>query len=153
MKQGRQSAILEIIGKYDVETQDELSAILKERGFEVTQATISRDIKELKLIKVQSGNGAYKYAAASNGQHGKLDVLKRVFKETVVSVQQAAALVIVKTITGSANAAAEAIDALNLPEVAGTLAGDNTIFIAVKEEGEQRKIIEELTKLIGSKNA
>ncbi|MGE5495451.1 MAG: arginine repressor [Burkholderiales bacterium] len=153
MKQGRQSAILEIIGKYDVETQDELSAILKERGFEVTQATISRDIKELKLVKVQSGNGTYKYAVASNGQHGKLDVLKRVFKETVVSVQQAAALVIVKTITGSANAAAEAIDALNLPEVAGTLAGDNTIFIAVKEEGEQRKVIEELTKLIGSKNA
>jgi transcriptional regulator of arginine metabolism len=71
----------------------------------------------------------------------------------VVSVQQAAALVIVKTITGSANAAAEAIDAAHLPEVAGTLAGDNTIFNSVKEAGEQRKVIEELTKLIGSKNA
>jgi transcriptional regulator of arginine metabolism len=152
MKQGRQSIILEIISKYDVETQEELSAILKERGFEVTQATISRDIKELKLIKVQAGNGAYKYAASGKEQHGKLDVFKRVFKETVVSVQQAASLVIVKTITGSANAAAEAIDELSMPEVAGTLAGDNTIFIAVKEEGEQKRIIEELTKLIGSKN-
>lgn len=152
MKQGRQSVILEIIDKYDVETQDELSAILKERGFEVTQATISRDIKELKLIKVQAGNGAYKYAASGKEQLGKIDVFKRVFKETVVSVQQAASLVIVKTITGSANAAAEAIDELNMPEVAGTLAGDNTIFIAVKEEGEQKRIIEELTKLIGSKN-
>ena len=112
---------------------------LKERGFEVTQATISRDIKELKLIKVQSGNGTYKYAASSNGQHGKLDVLKRVFKETVVSVQQAASLVDSKTITGSANAAGEAIDELNLPEIVGTLAGDNTIFIAVKEEGNAEK--------------
>jgi transcriptional regulator of arginine metabolism len=152
MKQGRQSVILEIIGKNDVETQDELSAILKDRGFEVTQATISRDIKELKLIKVQARDGRYKYAVSGKEHLGKVDVFKRVFRETVVSVQQAASLVIVKTITGSANAAAEAIDELNMPEVAGTLAGDNTIFIAVKEEGEQRQIIEELTKLISIKN-
>ncbi len=151
MKQGRQSVILEIIDKYDVETQDELSAILKEKGFEVTQATVSRDIKELKLIKVQAGNGSYKYAASGKEQMGKLDVFKRVFRETVVSIQPAASMVIVKTLTGSANAAGEAIDGLNLPDVAGTLAGDNTIFIAVRQEGTQGRIIEELTKLINNK--
>lgn len=152
MKQGRQGVILDIIDKYDVETQDELSAILKEKGFEVTQATISRDIKELKLIKVQSAKGTYKYAASGKEQHGKLDVFKRVFRDTVVSVHQAASLVVIKTMTGSASAAGEAIDELNLPEVAGTLAGDNTIFIAVKEEGMQKKIIEELTKIINPKS-
>lgn len=152
MKQGRQSAILEIINKFDVETQDELSEILKQKGFEVTQATVSRDIKELKLVKLQTGSGAYKYAASGKEQAGKLDVYKRVFRETVVSIQPAASLVIVKTISGSANAAGEAIDAFNLPDVAGTLAGDNTIFIAVKQEGTKGRIIEELTRLVNSKN-
>lgn len=151
MKQGRQNMILELIEKHDVETQDELSEILKQSGFEVTQATISRDIKELKLIKVQAGNGMYKYAASGKEQPGKLDVLKRVFRDTVISVQQAASLVIIKTIPGSANAAAEAIDALELTDIAGTLAGDNTIFIAVKEEGMQKGVIEEINKMKNSK--
>jgi transcriptional regulator of arginine metabolism len=78
-------------------------------------------------------------------------VFKRVFRETVVSVEQAASLVVVRTMTGSANAAAEAIDEMDMPEVAGTLAGDNTIFIAVKEDGMQRRIVEELGKLMRSK--
>jgi transcriptional regulator of arginine metabolism len=151
MKQGRQSMILELIDKYDIETQDELSEVLKEKGFEVTQATISRDIKELKLIKVQSGSGKYKYAASGNEQAGKLDVLKRIFRDTVVSMQQAASLIVIKTLTGSANAAAEAIDKLEMPDIVGTLAGDNTIFVAVREEGTQRKIMEELGKLKSSK--
>jgi transcriptional regulator of arginine metabolism len=151
MKQGRQGVILELIDKYDIETQDELSEVLREKGFEVTQATISRDIKELKLIKVQSGNGAYKYAASGKEQAGKLDVLKRIFRDTVVSMQQAASLIVIKTLTGSANAAAEAIDKLEMPDIVGTLAGDNTIFVAVREEGMQRKIMEELGKLKSSK--
>jgi transcriptional regulator of arginine metabolism len=151
MKQGRQSTILELIDRYDIETQDELSEVLREKGFEVTQATISRDIKELKLIKVQSGNGTYKYAASGTEQSGKLDVLKRIFRDTVVSMQQAASLIVIKTLTGSANAAAEAIDKLEMPDIVGTLAGDNTIFIAVREEGMEKKILEELGKLKSSK--
>jgi transcriptional regulator of arginine metabolism len=151
MKQGRQSVILELIDKYDIETQDELSEVLSEKGFEVTQATISRDIKELKLIKAQSGNGTYKYAASGKEQAGKLDVLKRIFRDTVVSMQQAASLIVIKTLTGSANAAAEAIDKLEMPDIVGTLAGDNTIFVAVREEGMQRRIMEELGKLKSSK--
>jgi arginine repressor len=151
MKQGRQSAILEIIDNHDVETQDQLSEILGSMGFEVTQATISRDIKELKLVKVQGESGAYKYAVAGKGQLGKLDVFKRVFRETVVSVEQAASLVVVRTMTGSANAAAEAVDEMDMPEVAGSLAGDNTIFIAVKQEGMQKRVVEELGKMMRPK--
>jgi transcriptional regulator of arginine metabolism len=151
MKQGRQSAILEIIENHNVETQDQLSEILGSMGFEVTQATISRDIKELKLLKVQGEGGVYKYAVAGKGQLGKLDVFKRVFRDTVVSVEQAASLVVVRTMTGSANAAAEAIDELDMPEVAGSLAGDNTIFIAVKQEGMQKRVIDELAKMMRPK--
>lgn len=151
MKQGRQSMILEVIDKCDVETQDELSAILKENGFEVTQATVSRDIKELKLIKVQSANGSYKYAVSENGQLGKMDVFKRVFRDTVISVECAASLVVVRTMTGSANAAAEAIDELEMEEIAGTLAGDNTIFVAVRQEGMQKGVVDELNKMLSLK--
>lgn len=151
MKQGRQSTILEIIENHNVETQEQLSEILGSMGFEVTQATISRDIKELKLIKVQGEDGTYKYAVAGKGQPGKLDVFKRVFRDTVVSVEQAASLVIVRTMTGTANAAAEAIDEMDMPEVAGTLAGDNTIFIAVKHDGMQKKVVEELGRMMRSK--
>ena len=150
MKQGRQSTILEIIENHTVETQDQLSEILRSIGVEVTQATISRDIKELKLVKVQGEDGSYRYAVAGRGQLGKLDVFKRVFRETVVSVEQAGSLVVVRTMTGSANAAAEAIDELNMSEVVGSLAGDNTIFIAVKD-GMQKRVVDELGKLMRSK--
>jgi len=150
MKQGRQSTILEIIENHAVETQDQLSEILRSMGVEVTQATISRDIKELKLVKVQGDDGSYRYAVAGKGQLGKLDVFKRVFRETVVSVETAGSLVVVRTMSGTANAAAEAIDELNLSEVVGSLAGDNTIFIAVKDN-MQKRVVEELGKLMRSK--
>ena len=151
MKQGRQSMILELIENHDVETQEELSALLREKGYEVTQATISRDIKELKLVKVQSENGTYKYAPSGKEPLGRLDVFRRVFRDTVVSVEAAASLVVVRTMPGSANAAAEAIDVMNLPDVAGTLAGDNTIFVAVKEEGRQQNVVEALSRMLRSK--
>ena len=151
MKEGRQNMILEVIDASDVETQDDLSIILKEKGFEVTQATISRDIKELKLIKVQSQNGISKYASSGKEAIGRLDVFKRVFRDTVVSVESSASLVVVHTLTGSANAAAEAIDELELEQIAGTIAGDNTIFVAVRKEGMQNEVIQELNKMLGKK--
>ena len=151
MKQGRQSVILDVIDEYDIETQDELSAILKDRGIEVTQATISRDIKELKLIKVQTETGTHKYAVSSNEMLGKVDVLRRVFRDTVVSIEAAASMVVVRTMSGSANAAAEAIDGLDMKEIAGTIAGDNTIFVAVREEGMQERVIDALSKMAGKK--
>lgn len=151
MKQGRQSTILELIENHDVETQDELSLLLRKKGFEVTQATISRDIKELKLVKVQSESGAYKYAASGKEPLGKLDIFRRVFRDTVVSVEAAASLVVVHTMSGSANAAAEAIDVMELDDVAGTLAGDNTIFVAVKEDGRQKNVVDALSRMLSVK--
>jgi transcriptional regulator of arginine metabolism len=151
MKQGRQSTILELIENNDVETQDDLSALLRKKGYEVTQATISRDIKELKLVKVQSDGGAYKYAASGKEPLGRLDIFRRVFRDTVVSVEAAASLVVVRTMSGSANAAAEAIDVMELPDVVGTLAGDNTIFVAVKEEGRQKNVVDALSRMLKAK--
>ena len=94
--------ILKVIEENNVETQDELALLLKKKGFEVTQATISRDIKELKLIKAQSSDGSYKYAANGLEQSGKFDVFRRVFSETVISVDEAVGMVVVHTMTGSA---------------------------------------------------
>jgi len=148
MKEGRHNMILSVIGEHNVETQDELAVMLKKKGIEVTQATISRDIKELKLIKVQGEHGTYKYAASNVDTPGKFDVFKRVFKDTVLSVEKAAGLVVVRTMTGSAGGAAEAIDELALSDVAGTIAGDNTIFVAVKQEGHQDRVVKELKKML-----
>lgn len=148
MKAGRQNMILKVIEENNVETQDELALLLKNEGFEVTQATISRDIKELKLIKVQSGDGSYKYAASSIERSGKFDVFRRVFSETVTSVEEAIGMIIVHTMTGSASAAAEAIDEMSMPEIAGCIAGDNTIFVAIKREGMQAHVAETLRKMI-----
>lgn len=151
MKQGRQGKILELIDSHDVETQDELSVLLRAQGYEVTQATISRDIKELKLIKVQGEGGAYKYAASDRQPSDRLDIFKRVFRDTVLSVDKAAGMVVVHTMTGSANAAAEAIDELSMQQIAGTIAGDNTIFVAVREDGMQDKVVQTLSAMLSGK--
>ncbi len=151
MKQGRHNKILEIIEKNGVETQDELSVLLAEQGYEVTQATISRDIKELKLIKVQSERGVYRYSASGKEHLGQLDIFKRVFRDTVLSVEKALGLVVVHTMAGSANAAAEAIDGLGMQEIAGTLAGDNTIFVAVREQDMIAAVAQALNGMLGAK--
>ena len=148
MKAGRQNMILKVIDENNVETQDELAVKLKKEGFEVTQATISRDIKELKLIKVQSDRGTYKYASSGVEQSGKLDVFRRVFRDTVTSVEQAGSLVVVHTMPGSAGAAAEAIDEIKMSEIAGCIAGDNTIFVATKNADVQSKVTEALIAML-----
>ncbi len=149
MKAGRQNMILKVIDNNNVETQDELALLLKKEGFEVTQATISRDIKELKLIKVQSSDGSYKYASTGLEQNGKFDVFRRVFAETVISIDEAVGMVVVHTMTGSASVAAEAIDEMNMSEIAGCIAGDNTIFVAIKKAGMQALVADSLRKMIG----
>ncbi len=133
MKSSRQNAILEIIDTHNVETQEDLAKYLLERGYRVTQATISRDIKELHLIKVQTENNVYKYAVNETNKLLNTEKLLRVFKETVISIQHNGDLVVINTLNGSANAAAEVIDNMQMDGIIGTLAGDNTIFIAVKE--------------------
>lgn len=132
MKNKRQSKIIEIISNRDVETQDDLAHLLQQAGYPVTQATISRDIKELHLIKIQTEKGIYKYAVNRKNNAGDMNVLLRIFKDTVLSVEPAGNIIVIRTLTGSANAAAEVVDGLRMPEVAGSIAGDNTIFVAIR---------------------
>lgn len=146
MKEARQSAILDIIASENVETQEELGAILLSQGFKVTQATISRDIKELHLIKVQAERGIYKYAVNEYSTVLNKERMVRIFKETVTSIRGLDNLIIVTTLSGSGNAAAEAIDTMNLPGVVGSIAGDNTIFFAVEKE-ERENIVKRLKEM------
>ncbi len=130
MKFQRQAAIVDIINNYEIKTQEELTSKLKDVGFPTTQATISRDIKELRLVKVASMSGGYKYSTPHmNADASFILRLKNIFKECVIKVDRAQNLVIVRTLTGMANAAAYAIDTMKIPDILGTIAGDDTILI------------------------
>ncbi|WP_055667697.1 arginine repressor [Desnuesiella massiliensis] len=148
MKSKRHNKILEIISTKDIETQEELADELKLSGFDVTQATVSRDIKILKLIKVLSSSGKYKYVAINAQQNEIADKLVNIFSNTVIHVENVDKFVILKTITGSASAAAEALDSLNLMEVAGTIAGDNTIFIVVRSTEKAEELVDKIKRMI-----
>ena len=136
MKNVRQTAILSIIEQNDIETQEELASRLRQMGIDVTQATVSRDIKELRLLKVLSASGGYKYATADKAEHGLSDRFVRIFKDSVLSINYANNIIVIKTLAGSANVAAEAIDSMRLPQILGTMAGDNTILVIVQNETE-----------------
>lgn len=149
MKTKRQNKILELIEQNDIETQEELVQNLLAAGFKVTQATISRDIKDLHLIKVQSYAGHYKYSVNISDDKNNSNVRLRIFKDTVKSIDVAQNLVVVKTLTGSANAAAEVLDTIDHGEVVGSIAGDNTIFIALRNTQAALSFAEELKQIIG----
>ena len=128
----RQLKILEIISKHDIDTQEELVDQLKREGFNVTQATISRDIKDMGIIKTLTSDGRhYKYAVQQTKEANTSDKYLNMFKNTVISIRSSQNLVVLKTEVGSAGPAAELIDKLNYPEVLGVIAGDNTIFVAI----------------------
>ncbi|MDP4144809.1 MAG: arginine repressor [Bacillota bacterium] len=148
MKVSRHAKILSIINSKDIETQEELAEELRKDGMEVTQATVSRDIKELKLIKVLANNGKYKYAAISPNESFLSNKLVTVFTQTVLNVENVENFVVVKTITGSASAAAEAIDSLNLEGISGTIAGDNTIFILARTKEQANTLVQKLRKML-----
>ncbi len=148
MKSSRQVAILEIINNQSVETQEELAEELGKRGFRVTQATVSRDIKEMKLIKVQSTGGNYRYALADNADSSINERLIRMFSDTVLNMTSAYNQIILKTISASANIAAEAIDSMRWPEILGTIAGDNTILLIVRSTEEVPGVLERLNAMI-----
>lgn len=148
MKIARHAKILEIINNKDIETQEELAEELKKSGMDVTQATVSRDIKELKLIKVLSDNGRYKYASISPTENMLSDKLVAIFTQTVLLIDYVNNTVVVRTISGSAPAAAEAIDSLNWDGIVGTLAGDNTVFILARSNEKAEEIVGRLKKLI-----
>ncbi len=135
MKMTRHAKIKEIIDKSKIETQDELAAALRAEGIEVTQATVSRDIKEMMLVKVPDANGHYHYAYPK--EHNMLLTpgrMERTFQDSIVSVRATDALVVIRTLPGTAQAVAYAIDYMKWPEVLGTVAGDDTIFVAVESK-------------------
>lgn len=129
MKSARHNLILEIIENKDIETQEELAEELKNHGVKVTQATVSRDIKELRLLKVLSERGGYKYATVERAEKGLNDRFIRILTESVVSMESVENFLVIKTLSASAGAASEAIDSMKWNEVLGTIAGDNTILV------------------------
>lgn len=148
MKNARQMAILSIIEKDNIETQEELAAKLRDIGIVVTQATVSRDIKELRLLKVLTPDGSYKYATVDKAEHGVSERLVRMFIDSVLSINYAENLIVIRTLPGSANAAGEAIDSMRWPEVLGTISGDNTIFVAVRSSEEAPAVVEKFQEIL-----
>ena len=142
MRYSRQNQILEIIANNDVETQDELQSLLNKAGFPVTQATVSRDIKDLQLVKALSANGKYKYIVGKYSDRPISDRFINIFRETITSYNSAENLIVVKTLSGCGNAAGEAIDCLELKHVVGTVSGDNTMLIVVDSSENVPEILE-----------
>lgn len=150
MKTKRQAKMLELIQKNDIETQEELSDYLEKEGFQVTQATVSRDIRELKLTKVAMSNGRQKYVALQETGEDMSRKYKRVFHDGFVSMDVAQNILVIKTVSGMAMAVAAAIDAMHMYEILGCIAGDDTIMCAIRSNddairvmGRFRKIAEE----------
>lgn len=148
LKVTRHAKIFELIATRDIETQEELAEELKKSGMNVTQATVSRDIKELKLIKVLSSSGNYKYATINQAENNISNKLVNIFTQSVVNVENVDNFVIIKTLSGSASAAAEAIDSLRFEGIAGTIAGDNTIFVLVRTQEQAITITQRMKKMI-----
>ena len=148
MKSKRHSKIIEIIKSTAIETQEELAEELKKAGFDVTQATVSRDIKNLKLVKKQDNKGHYRHTIIEEEKNEMVDRLSNILANTVTSVENVDKMVVVKTISGSASAAAEAIDTLHLGEIAGTIAGDNTIFILVRSLEKAETLVSRILEMI-----
>lgn len=145
MKNKRHDLILELIRKYEVETQEDLANLLKQNGYDVTQATISRDIKKLKLAKVVGASGKQKYAVTVPKDAG---TYVRILKEALLSVEPAGNLLVIKTDSGMAMAAAAAIDSLNFSEIIGCIAGDDTIMCAIRTESEVLELAQKLKDLM-----
>ena len=148
MKTKRQTKMLELIKKHDVETQEELSDYLQKEGYQVTQATVSRDIRELKLTKVAMSNGRQKYAALTEANEDLSEKYTRVFRDAFVSMDMAQNILVIKTVSGMAMAVAAAIDAMHLHEIVGCIAGDDTIMCAVRSVDDTIAVMSRLRKLV-----
>ena len=151
MRSERQNAIIQLIKEEPIETQTDLTLRLREMGFEVTQATVSRDVKELRLIKTMGENGQYRYAqsAVPDNQDvtGRLNLI---FSRSVVDIDSAQNIVVVKTLPGMGQAAAAALDATSITDIVGTIAGDDTVFAAVRNNEEARILVQKLRDVVNS---
>jgi transcriptional regulator of arginine metabolism len=150
MKTKRQSKILELIQKYEIETQDELSAYLEREGYAATQATISRDIRELKLTKVPMSSGKQKYAILGESGDRLAEKYVRVLREGYVSMDMAQNILVIKTVSGMAGAVCAAVDAMQIPGIVGSIAGDDTIMCAVRTMEETADIMAHLRRIIAN---
>ena len=149
MKNKRHMRIMELIAREPIYTQEELAQRLKDSGEDVTQATVSRDIKEMKLVKVANETGRSRYAMVGESAAGSLSArMIRVFSDTVVSIEHSANIIMVRTLSGSANAAGEAVDTLHWPQILGTIAGDNAIMVVVREGCNAQEVADRLRSLI-----
>ena len=149
MKNERQNKILEIIQKEDIDTQEMLLDRLERMGITCTQATISRDIKQLHLIKEPMGQGKYRYAVSV--QRNRLNVadkLRTIFRESIISIDYAQNIVVIKTMAGLANAAAAALDSMNIPYMVGSLAGDDTAMLVMRDTESARTFCEEIHEML-----
>lgn len=149
MKPGRQSIIMELINERDIETQNQLLEALAERGVKSTQATLSRDIRDMRLVKELGPNGNYRYTAALKQDTAAMDLrLRKIFKESVVSYDLAQNILVLKTLPGLASGACSALDSMDIDGLVGTLAGDDTAFIAMRDNAAAQKLHHEIEELI-----
>ena len=152
MKSNRQNKILELVAANEIETQEELAVLLKECGLKVTQATISRDIRELNLTKVTGENGRQKYIVLGreNSESGHMSRYARMLRDAVVSADTAKNLLVIRTSPGMASLVGAAVDAIGLTDLVGCLAGDDTVFCAFKEDEDAAAALEELQEKMDS---
>ena len=148
MKTIRQSKIIEIIQKNEVETQDELSALLEKDGFRVTQATVSRDIRELKLTKIPTAGGRQKYAVITDAPENLSKKYERVLREGFLSMDMAQNILVIKTVSGMASAVCAAIDAMKMREIVGSIAGDDTIMCAIRTVDDTYAVMKKIRRIV-----
>ena len=150
MKAKRQALIREIVEAQSIQTQEELAEALRAHGMVVTQATVSRDIREMHLLKVLAEDGSYRYATMEKSDSGMNDRLIRMLTDSVVEMNSANNLIVIHTLPGSAHVAAEAIDNLKWPETIGTIAGDNTILVIARSNEDVEPVLRRFRALIRS---
>lgn len=148
MKTNRQSKIIEIIQKNEVETQDELSALLEKDGFRVTQATVSRDIRALKLTKIPTAGGRQKYAVITDAPENLSKKYERVLREGFLSMDMAQNILVIKTVSGMASAVCAAIDAMKMREIVGSIAGDDTIMCAIRTVDDTYAVMKKIRRIV-----
>ena len=148
MKTKRQSKIIELIQKNDIETQEELTAFLDREGFRVTQATVSRDIRELKLTKISLSNGKQKYAVLNDASRDLSEKYHRVFRDGLISMDVAQNILVIKTVSGMASAVCAAIDAIQPQELLGSIAGDDTILCVIRTVDDAERFVTRIKKIV-----
>lgn len=148
MKINRHAKIIELINQYHIETQEELAEYLNREGFKVTQATVSRDIRDLKLMKVPAEDGGQKYAVHQGAVSGMNEKYRRVLRDGYVSMDMAQNILVIKTVSGMAMAVCAAIDAMQWKEVVGSIAGDDTIMCAIRSVDDTIQIMDKISRIV-----